>query len=164
MICVHQAFSVLSIYYSIIASLAFPHRLTLSCLNHSWRNQLALVLRISNLLRIWLYIALIHLRGPCPCSCIPSYNHKSQPILSLPVRHASHQTQSYLNSINIFLVNFIPLLSIVHAFLNSSLSALQIDRSGMKFTKKMDFVFELWIGVKGQTNPEIAGSLRNLFR
>ena len=23
---------------------------------------------------------------------------------------------------------------------------------------------ELWIGVKGQTNPEIAGSLRNLFR
>ena len=56
MICVHQAFSVLSISQSIIASMAFPHRLTLSCLNHSWRSQLALVLRISNLLCIWLYI------------------------------------------------------------------------------------------------------------
>ena len=56
MICVHQAFSVLSISHSIIASLAFPHRLTLSCLSHSWRNQLALVLRISNLLCISRYI------------------------------------------------------------------------------------------------------------
>ena len=25
-------------------------------------------------------------------------------------------------------------------------------------------VEELWVGVKGQTNPEIAGSLRNIFR
>ena len=25
-------------------------------------------------------------------------------------------------------------------------------------------VDELWVGVKGQTNPEIAGSLRNIFR
>jgi hypothetical protein len=29
MICVHQAFSVLSISHSIITSLAFPHRLTI---------------------------------------------------------------------------------------------------------------------------------------
>jgi hypothetical protein len=40
MICVHQAFSVLSISHSIIASLALPHRLTLSCLRGRCRGNI----------------------------------------------------------------------------------------------------------------------------